>query len=104
MEAKELYLAAGRSLNRAEESQFFGKPCFKTSGKAFIAFFEDCMVFKLNGEDHSLALSLQGSVLFDPSGKGRPMREWVQVPAAHAELWKHFALSALNYAEKNVSQ
>jgi len=37
------------------------------------------MVFKLTDKIHADALSLDGSELFDPSGKKRPMKEWVQV-------------------------
>ena len=47
----------------------FGKPCFKINGKAFICFFQNEMVFKLTGENHSEALSFDGTQLFDPSGK-----------------------------------
>ena len=39
------------------------------------------MVFKLEGDDHAQALALPGAQLFDPMG-GRPMKAWVQVPAA----------------------
>lgn len=53
----------------------FGKPCFKVNKKAFICFFQNEMVFKLFGEVHKDALSLDGSQLFDPSGKNRPMKE-----------------------------
>jgi hypothetical protein len=55
------------------------------------------MVFKLQGNEHEKALSLKGAQLFDPSGKKRPMKEWVQVPPAHAEKWKKLAGAALNY-------
>ncbi|HYG52293.1 MAG TPA: hypothetical protein VD905_15390 [Flavobacteriales bacterium] len=47
-----LYLSIGKKIKGAEESQLFGKPCFKVNGKAFICFFEDEMVFKLNGTQH----------------------------------------------------
>ncbi|MGZ5242711.1 MAG: hypothetical protein ACXWDO_04465 [Bacteroidia bacterium] len=53
----------------------FGKPCFKIKGKAFISFFQDCLVCKLSGDEHREALSLEGAVLFDPSGRGKPMEE-----------------------------
>ena len=73
------YTSIGQKIKDAEQSQMFGKPCFKINGKAFICFFQNQMVFKLTGDTHSEALSLDGSQLFDPSGKKRPMKEWVQV-------------------------
>jgi hypothetical protein len=67
----------------------------------FICFFEESLVCKLSGDDHKLALGLKASVLFDPSGKKRPMKEWVQIPYAHSEKWKKFAKAAFSYAEEN---
>jgi hypothetical protein len=90
------YIAIGTKL-KGEQSQMFGKPCFKIGGKAFIAFFQDEMVFKLTGDEHAEALALEGSQLFDPSGKKRAMKEWVQVPAAHSTQWAKYAKAALNY-------
>lgn len=94
-----LYLEIGHSLNGAAEGQLFGKPCFKTGGKAFICFFESCMVFKLGGDAHSEAIALKDAELFDPSKKGRPMKEWVQVPFAHKKHWKRLAAEALRYVQ-----
>ncbi len=92
-----LFFATGRALKKAEESQMFGKPCFKVNGKAFTCFFGKDMVFKLAGDTHTAALALKGSKLFDPSGKGRPMKEWVQVPFTHHQYWEKFAGEALRY-------
>ena len=94
---EELYTSIGQNLENAEQSQMFGKPCFKIGGKAFVCFFQNEMVFKLTGESHSDALSLDGSQLFDPSGKKRPMKEWVQVPFDYSENWTIYAKSALEY-------
>ena len=55
---EEFYIAIGQELKNAEHSQMFGKPCFKIGGKAFICFFQNEMVFKLTGEAHGDALSL----------------------------------------------
>lgn len=95
-----VYLEIGRSIPGAEESQMFGKPCFKTGGKAFISLFNDSMVFKLFGEVHISALALDGSRLFDPSGRNRPMKEWVQVSFIHREKWPEFASAANEYVRK----
>jgi hypothetical protein len=97
MTPEEKYLEIGLSIPDSEKSQMFGKPCFKIKGKAFMSLFQNCMVFKLTGEIHTEALSYDGSVLFDPSGKGRPMKEWVQVPFDYQESWAKFALEAQEY-------
>lgn len=96
-EENKYYLSIGNVISDAEESQMFGKPCFKINKKAFVCFFENEMVFKLSGESHSDALSLDGSQLFDPSKKGRAMKEWVQVPYEYKEKWEEFAKEALEY-------
>ena len=57
------------------------------------------MVFKLTGDEHEEAIALKGAQRFDPSGKKRPMKEWVQVPGAHASQWEGFAKAALKYAK-----
>jgi len=54
------------------------------------------MVFKLpDADQRDAALALDGAELFDPSGRGRPFKEWVQVPAAHEDRWPEFAEAAL---------
>ncbi|MDA8886649.1 hypothetical protein OAD66_01930 [Bacteroidia bacterium] len=96
-----LYLRIGQQLPKAEESQLFGKPCFKINKKAFFCFFQEKMVFKLFGEAHPEALSNDGSKLFDPSGKGRPMKEWVQVSGNYSSSWETLAKSAFEYVLLN---
>lgn len=94
---EELYISIGQKLKDTEQSQMFGKPCFKIGGKAFICFFQNEMVFKLTGDIHEEALSLDGSKLFDPSGKKRAMKEWVQVPFDYKDKWTKYAKAALDY-------
>lgn len=101
-EEHELYISIGQKCKGAEQSQLFGKPCFKINGKAFICLFENEMVFKLTGDIHKAALSLDGAKLFDPSGKKRPMKEWVQVPYDYSGKWTKFAKEALKYVEANT--
>lgn len=92
-----LYREIGEQFENAISGQMFGKPCFKINGKAFICFFENAMVFKLTGDVHKQALELNDSLLFDPSGKKRPMKEWVQVAAEHKDQWQLLATSAYEY-------
>jgi hypothetical protein len=84
--------------------QMFGKLCVKVNGKAFIAFHKDEMVFKLGGEAHKKALAMKNAHLWDPSGKGRPMKEWVCVPAFHSTLWKEFSEYAQTYVAEATSK
>ena len=83
--------------------KMFGMPCLKNSnGKAFAGYFEGEMVFKLGGDSHGEALALSGARLFDPSERGRPMKEWVVVPIEHVSRWLEFARNAFDYvAEKS---
>ena len=81
-------------------SKMFGMPCLKNSnGKAFAGFHKDTMVFKLTAPQHAEALALSGAHLFDPM-EGRPMKEWVVVPAEHASKWLELARAAYNYVGK----
>src|SRR5689334_6443362 len=84
-----------------KSGKMFGMPCLKhdASGKAFAGFYEGTMVFKLTGVPHREALQLSGTHLFDPMG-GRPMKEWVQVPAEHASRWVELAREALRYVDE----
>ena len=85
------------STHNAESGQMFGKKCIKINGKAGVALFKDCLVFKLPEETHSIAISLKGSCLWDPSGKGRAMKEWVQIPVNHSSKFIEFAEASANY-------
>ena len=80
-----------------ELTKMMGMPAIKAGGKLIGGFVPsaDAMVFKLPAaEARERALGLEGAALFDPMG-GRPMREWVQVPAAHADEWASLAEQAL---------
>ncbi len=47
-----LYISTGQNLEDVEQSQMFGKPCFKIHGKAFMSFFNSDIVFKMTGVAH----------------------------------------------------
>jgi hypothetical protein len=77
--------------------QMMGMPAIKAAGKMIGGFSAsaDAVVFKLpDAEVRERALGLDGAQLFDPMG-GRPMKEWVQVPDAHADVWPSLAADAL---------
>lgn len=82
--------------------QMFGKQCLKIKGKAFLALHKSALVFKLSGEEHKNAMSNIGAVLWDPSGKGRPMKEWVAIPVENLGNARLFANQALSYVSKSA--
>ncbi len=82
----ELVAAAG-----ATPGQMMGMPTLYLAGKAFAGLWGDAMVFKLAGDEHAAALALPGAKLFDPSGIGRAMKAWVEVPLAEASEWPRLA-------------
>lgn len=80
-----------------EPTKMFGKRCLKADGKGIAALDAESMAFKLGGDAHAQALTLEGAKLWDPSGKHRPMKEWIQVPLERAEEWPQLAMQALAY-------
>lgn len=102
--ARERYADIARNLSAThggvQAGSMFGMPCIKVEGKTFAGYAQGAMAFKLTGVTHARALALAGARLFDPSGRNRPMREWVEVPADHMHEWAELAASALEYVEK----
>lgn len=77
-----------------ESGQMFGMPTLKARGKALAGEFKGSMVFKLtDSKAGEKALDLPGAKLFDPMG-GRPMKQWVVVPAEQSEEWSELAEAA----------
>ncbi len=101
MSPEKRFSEIGAEIDGAIAGNLFGKPCYKINGKAFVCLFKEEMVFKLSDTQHKEALSLDGTQLFDPSGKRRPMKEWVQIPFDYQEKWPQFATAAHNYVGKS---
>jgi len=81
--------------------QMFGKPCLKTAmNKAFVAYHNEQMVFKLGVEE--IAKVKAGYPLgknWDPSGKNRAMKDWLALPSTYVEDWESLAKVALDFVE-----
>lgn len=80
--------------------KMFGKDALKFESKAIACLVEDKMAFKV-GRDSAVmagALRYPGAELFDPSGQGRPFRDWVAVPESSIERWEGLANAALSAA------
>jgi hypothetical protein len=80
----------------ATRSQMFGMPVLKAGDKVFAGTFGDAMTFKLGPDDLERARALAGVESFEPM-KGRPMKEWVLVPLAHAKRWPDLGELAFTY-------
>jgi hypothetical protein len=79
------------------ESKMFGMPCLKRqSGKVVAGLWKDGgLNVKLTDEaQREAALALPGAEPFDP-GMGRPMKEWVLVPATQSGEWKRLVEQAI---------
>lgn len=90
---------------RIAPGKMFGRMCITVSGKAFAIFGKDggSVAFKLRGEDHANALQIAGAQLFDPQGRGRPFKEWVEVDSAQADHWPQLAQQAHQYVLSLIS-
>jgi hypothetical protein len=84
------------------ESKMFGMPCLKRAGekgergKVVAGLWKDGgLNVKLTDEaQREAALALPGAEPFDP-GMGRPMKEWVLVPAAQSGEWQRLVEQAI---------
>lgn len=75
--------------------KLFGMPCLKQGKKAVLGAFDGGVVFKLEGPAHAQAMALEGAALFDPGGKGRPMKAWVVLGPEHQASWLDYSMAAL---------
>ncbi|MDJ0347575.1 hypothetical protein QMK19_40875 [Streptomyces sp. H10-C2] len=84
-------IAADLAPRGAIAGAMFGKRALKAHGKAFACLKGNLLAFRLGDGTpaHTEALALRGAELFDPSGKHRPFKDWVAIPAAHAKTWPH---------------
>lgn len=72
-----------------KQAKMFGMSGLKVGKTAFLGLVGNDMVFKLGeGTDaHTKALKMEGATLWDPSGRNRPFKHWVRVPAINAAEW-----------------
>ena len=83
-----------------ERRQMVGYPCAFLNGQLFCGLFASSMFIRLGETDRAELLATEGARVFDPMG-GRPMREYVVVPAAlldDAEALRKWLSRAAAYA------
>ena len=90
-------LVADLSGRGVTAGHMFGKPTLKIGTHSIACLYNEGMAFKLGAgtSEHVEALALRGAGLFDPSGTGRQMQDWVWVPVEHAKHWVEFADAAV---------
>lgn len=76
-------LAAEFAPAGAVTAKMFGARAITLRKKAFACLQGDAIAFKLGAGSaaHARALAIPGAGLWDPSGMGRPFKDWVLVPA-----------------------
>lgn len=99
MDTSELFdqIAEDLAAAGAVAGAMFGKRALLAEGKAFACLKDDALAFRLGAKTpaHAAALGVPGAHLFDPSGKERPFKDWVAIPAAQHRHWRSYAVTAL---------
>ncbi len=91
---------------RVTEASMFGMPTLKVGGKAFAGLWEQQLVVKIGLPRTQELLKAKAGKPFDPSGRGRPMKEWIAVkePAAQAKKkWLALAQEAKAFVDQKSS-
>ncbi len=88
---------------QASLGKWFGLESLNLDGKPFGAFFQGELVLKLGAEKISEIIErYPGAKLFDPSGRGRAMKDWLQIPNEFQEDWDSLSESAILFALANL--
>lgn len=82
---------------RVQRGRMFGTTALKLSGKVFAMLVKGNLVVKLSASEAGDLVDAGVATFFDP-GHGRPMRQWVAMPATHAPRWRRLAEQARDHA------
>jgi hypothetical protein len=88
---------------RVTEGNLFGVPVLKIGGKPFAGLYKKDLVIKLGIDRVQEMLKAKASTRFDPSGTGRPMKEWIRIkePSSSAQRkWLVLAQEAKAFVEQ----
>lgn len=85
------------------EGAMFGTRALTLGGKALACLSGNEFAVKLRRDTPEIeaALALPGAELFDPSGKGRPFKDWVLIPEGGDAHWAALAEDALRLASES---
>ncbi len=73
---------------RVTEANMFGMPALKVGGKAFAGLWEKQLVVKVGAPRAQELFKTKAGGAFDPSGRGRPMKEWIAITAPASQAKK----------------
>ena len=88
---------------RVTETSMFGMPVLKIGGKVFAGLWKKQLSVKIGVPRVQELLKAKAGKQFDPSGMGRPMKEWIIIkePAISAKKkWPALAEEAKTFVEK----
>jgi len=98
--AEKLFHQIAGEFPAVKEGKMFGSLCMKTSdGKSAAMLWKNHLVIKLDKKDIDKVMKIKGVVFFEPM-KGRPMREWLQIPFELSSQWKELTGKSLQFVIK----
>jgi len=82
--------------------RMMGRPSVTIGGRMVACLNGEVMGIRLmrTSTEFADALELPDAALFDPSGKGRPFKDWVELPVTQSAHWAPLVLAALGRAEE----
>ncbi len=91
---------------RVTEANMFGMPALTVGSKAFAGLWRKQLVVKIGVPRVQELLKAKAGKQFDPSGRGRPMKEWIAVkePESNAKKkWLALAEEAKAFVDQQRS-
>ena len=88
---------------RVTEANMFGMPGVRIGGKAFAGLWNNYLAVKIGAPRVQELLKSKAGQQFDPSGMGRPMKEWIAIkePAVNAKKkWLALAEEAKAFVDQ----
>lgn len=79
-----------------ERTVLFGSRAIRVQGKIFVTLRHGALIARLGADEVDERVLAGDGVRFDPSGKGRAMKDWLESNAEHDE-WVELGLAALAF-------
>jgi hypothetical protein len=79
-----------------ERALWFGAPAAKVEGKIFLALWRGALVARIGADEVGARVLAGDGVRFDPSGKGRAMKDWLEADA-EPDDWTELGAAALAF-------